>query len=94
MEIWVILMLAVAADLIIGVFAAPRYGKKLEKLEQELQRERPDEKLELEFSKVLQWTTLALVVWWLVFPYEWVTRWRQWTYPYCTPQGAPPGWDK
>lgn len=94
METWMVILLIIA-DLIIGViFAAPRYAKKLEELEQKLRRERPGEYLEFGFWKELRWTFLNMAAWWFVFPYEWLTHWRHWTYPYCLRGGAPKGWDK
>ncbi|MFH1192774.1 MAG: hypothetical protein V1656_00440 [Candidatus Jorgensenbacteria bacterium] len=95
METWIVVLVLAVVNLIIGgMFAGPRYSRKLNELEKKLLKERVGENLEFRFWKVFLWIVLALIVWWLVFPYEWVTKWRQWTYPYCLPGGAPKGWDK
>ncbi len=94
METWMVVILIVAYLAMGIMFAAPRYEKKLDELEQKLQRARPDEKLYFSDGKVLRWCLLVAVAWWFAFPYEWFTRWRQWTYPYCLPGGAPKGWDE
>lgn len=83
--LWTVLTVigAVLIYLVIGAFPAKLYSNKLEKLEKKLQRERPGENLEFDFWKELRWALLCFVAWWFVFPYEWRTHWRQWTYPYC-----------
>lgn len=87
METWMVVLLIVIADLAIGIkFAVPQYVKKLDELEQKLQRARPDERLEFPFWKELGWNLAVFVFWWAIFPYEWLTDWRQWKYPFCAPE--------
>lgn len=56
------------------------YGKKLDKLEDQLIKERG---IDFDTVKVATWLSLVLFFWWIVLPYELATHFRRWQYPHC-----------
>jgi len=65
---------------VLGFLTAWWYGKKLEELKKQLIK---NWKMEFNLWKMLRWIGLSLVAWWFVLPYELVTNFKQWRYPYC-----------
>ncbi len=77
-----VIIACIASYLVIGLFAARLYCRILDKYEDALIRERH---IEFRWTKTAFWAFLMLIAWWFVFPYERITDFRRWKYPYCNP---------
>jgi len=62
------------------------YQKKLENLEKQLRKDRNDQTLEFNQVREGLWTFLMIILPLFVVIYEKKTRFRQWTYPFCSPE--------
>jgi|GEM_PF-6495200 len=76
------LLLVGVLYVVFSVLSTRWYGKKLDKLEDEVTR---SHNLEFNFGKVLTWLGLCLFFWPIVLSYEKITDFRQWRLPHCIP---------
>ena len=78
----ILIAIVAVAHIYIGWWTNKWYQKRLDKLEEELIKDRG-----MEFSewKRTFWSFLMVFFWWFVLFYESVTNFKQWEYPHCDP---------
>lgn len=80
-------LLIVVANVILGIIVNHYwYQKKLERLENQLRKDRNDSSLEFGDFKEVFWTFLMIILPLFVIAYEKKTGFRQWKYPFCSPE--------